>query len=81
MRFFLLMVVLVIVSCKPDTANNTEVDAKQNEVIATESSAKTTKKETNFNKAGIPDACDLLSTATISRYVNQPAENIFLMRE
>lgn len=35
-------------------------------------------KETNFNKEGIPDACDLLSTKTISRYVRQPAESIFM---
>ncbi|MDF1696816.1 MAG: hypothetical protein P1U56_13325 [Saprospiraceae bacterium] len=33
---------------------------------------------TNYNKEGIPDACDLLSTKTIARYVNQPAEEIFL---
>ncbi len=33
--------------------------------------------KTNFNREGIPDACDLLTSKTIARYVNQPAESIF----
>jgi len=32
----------------------------------------------NFNSEGIPDACDLLSVETISKYVNVPAAQIFL---
>ena len=37
-----------------------------------------TSSKTNYNSAGIPDACDLLSKETIAKYVNQPAESIFL---
>ena len=33
---------------------------------------------TNFNAMGIPDACDLLTAETIAKYVDQPAESIFL---
>ena len=36
------------------------------------------KARTNLNSEGIPDACDLLTTKTIARYVRQPAESIFL---
>ena len=34
--------------------------------------------KSNVNKEGIPDACDLLSTKTIARYVKQPAGQITL---
>jgi len=72
------MIVLVIVSCKPDSVDKTKVDSKEISSVGTEAGVKTLKKETNYNKEGIPDACDLLSTATISKYVNQPADIIFL---
>lgn len=81
MRFFLLMIVLVIISCKQDTANTTDGTTAQNTTLGTEADViankPKTKLETNFNKEGIPDACDLLSVETISRYVRQPAESIF----
>jgi len=35
-------------------------------------------RETNYNSEGIQDACDLLTKETIAKYVNQPAESIFL---
>lgn len=34
--------------------------------------------ETNFNKNGIPDACDLLSQETISKYIGIPSASIML---
>ncbi len=34
--------------------------------------------ETNFNKSGIPDACDLLTQETIAKYVGFPSASIML---
>lgn len=42
-----------------------------------EKSKATDNSGTNFNSEGIPDACDLLTSKTIGRYVRQPAETIF----
>ncbi len=36
------------------------------------------KVETNFDKNGIPDACDLLTQETIAKYIGIPAESIML---
>ena len=36
------------------------------------------KVETNFNKNGIPDACDLLTQETIAKYMGIPAASIML---
>lgn len=110
MRFFLLIMVMVVISCKPDTSsksgdnttsanqerqaapvdNNNGATPGQNKTNTALSnkgqSAKSRKSNGNsatastrstLNKAGIPDACSLMSTKTIGRYVNQPAENIF----
>ncbi len=50
-------------------------------LVQKESEPRTTRKgnvETNFNKNGIPDACDLLKEATIAKYLGIPAESINL---
>jgi len=109
MRFFLLLVVLVVISCKPDGASNANTtkandqkeiqNSKENNQKAASqskdrnqtakeqvSTLKTNdskggtqaKSQTNFNKEGIPDACDLLSAKTVAKYVRQPEGSIFL---
>lgn len=109
MRFFLIMIVLVVISCKPDGASNasTATANDQEEIKSTKGNNPQTtsqsrdgnqtakgqsstltmkdgkgatkpKSKTNFNKEGIPDACDLLTAKTIAKYVRQPAESIFL---
>ncbi|MFT6334195.1 MAG: hypothetical protein ACJATI_000927 [Halioglobus sp.] len=45
-------------------------------VSSAETRATKGKVETNFNKNGIPDACDLLTLETISKYVGFPAASI-----
>lgn len=103
MRYTLLLVVLmIVVSCKPDSATKSttaQSDAnetaelhdgnKTNAAIKSQDrrSTMTTKdgkgnptgeQKTNFNREGVPDACDLLTAETISKYVGQPADIIFL---
>ena len=90
MRYLLLLLaVLMIISCNPDKAAVKESDSKmpiETELkpeqieLSTETGQQTAKtaKKTNYNIEGIPDACDLLSAETISRYVRQPVESIFL---
>ena len=63
-----------ITSQQPSTTGT--VNTHQNS--ATPKAETSKKAATNYNKAGIPDACDLLSPATIAKYVNQPASEIFL---
>jgi hypothetical protein len=102
MRFILLMAMVLIVSCKPDTgtkSTDTEATAQEGAEVSKEvgESAMTPdangqngkiaaqaekiqsagQPKTNFNKEGIPDACDLLSVETIAKYVNQPSNSIF----
>jgi hypothetical protein len=47
-------------------------------VSSAETRATKGKIETNFNKNGIPDACDLLTQETIAKYVGIPAASIML---
>jgi|TARA_R110000737_G_scaffold341558_1_gene365537 hypothetical protein len=79
MRIILLLIVTALISCKSDSSDST---ASASENLKTEAtgnkSATKGKVETNFNKNGIPDACDLLTQETIAKYVGIPASSIML---
>lgn len=54
------------------------VNSKPTITSAESLSSKDGAIKTNFNKNGIPDACDLLTQETISRYVGIPSASIML---
>lgn len=60
-------------------SNNSTQQPSQSSTLTTEKDKVSTpaKTGTNFNSEGIPDACDLLTSETISKYVRQPANTIF----
>ena len=76
MRYVLSLAVFMVFSCKSDTGTVSKTD--DNTEAVTQSNKNKAKKETNYNKEGIPDACDLLSAETIAKYVKAPASSIFL---
>ena len=78
MRFFLLIIIVGLLSCKPDTASvASESDTKpQKDELSKAIQKPKNDIKTNYNKEGVPDACDLLSKETIARYVRQPVESI-----
>jgi len=54
------------------------VDAFSNGKPTVTSAKRVGKVETNFNKHGIPDACDLLTQKTIGKWIGIPAASISL---
>lgn len=58
---------------KPDSKTASKLELKKALKLESKNSV-----ETNFNKNGIPDACDLLTQETIARYLDIPAASISL---
>ena len=79
MRIILLLIVTLLISCKSESSDSTTSAGKNSKTEATGNKSATDGKiKTNFNKNGIPDACDLLTQETIAKYVGVPAASIML---
>lgn len=65
-------------SQKRDSPRSTGNMSTKNGIANTTTPTKAGKIQTNFNKNGIPDACDLLTQSTIAKYLNIPEASINL---